>query len=136
MNHKPYKYYKILFLSVTISCLFTSCYKDKNPNLDIKISGQIMDVNSGGIANVTVYIDKGKSGNFMASTFSRYDSVLTNSEGKYFYLIKQKQFHGSYRVCSDTPPGYSKLEIMCKVVEVEYLKDGMIPNVINFNFIR
>lgn len=136
MNNEPCKYYRMLFLSIIIGCLFTSCYKDKNPNFDIKISGQVMDENSDGIAHVTIYIDKGKSGNYMGATYTRYDSVLTNSEGKYSSLIEQESFSYSYQVCCKTPSGYIRLEPICTRVDLEYLKDGMIPNVINFNFIQ
>ena len=118
---------KILFL-LTASVLLISC--DKPQNRNITVSGQVLDPRHRGVENVTILIDQGVQESMWPASYYKYDSVLTNSEGKYSYLITEFRFY--YKVCIKIPPQFSKVDIFCQEVD-KSIKDGKtVHNIINF----
>jgi len=105
-----------------------SCYKPQN--LDIAVNGQVSDQNNKGVANVTIYINRGKSESIWPVSYDKYDSVFTNSAGKYSYLITDYKYR--YEVCCKIPSQYSGVDQFCKKVDQSIIDGKTIPNTINF----
>jgi hypothetical protein len=118
---------KYLFL-VAFSCFTFSCYKPQDRSIPVK--GQVLDQNFKGVANVTIYINRGKHESIWPTYYNKYDSVLTNSEGKYSYLITGYSFE--YQICCKIPPQYSSVDQFCKEVSSVIIEGKVIPAVINF----
>ena len=113
---------------VIVSFSLISCYKPQN--LNITVSGQVMDPRHRGVANVTILINQGIRVNMWPVAYQKYDSVLTDSEGKYSYLITEHRSY--YKVCIKIPPQYSTVNIFCKEVDKTIIESKRVPNVINF----
>lgn len=120
--------FKSILLLLTISVILISCYKPQN--LDISVTGQVLDQNNRGVANVTIYIDRGVRESMWPASYNKYDSVLTNLDGKYSYLITE--YKGYYKVCCKIPSQYSTLDQFCKEVDQTIIDGKTIPNIINF----
>ena len=122
---------KRLFILVTIMNLsLTSCKKIEVQNLDINLSGKVLDQNGNGVANVTINIDRGKWGNFTGPLFQQYQAVTTDISGNYSYLIKDDGY--TYRVCCKAPFGYSFSSESCVDVNHSIVNSRPVPNNINF----
>lgn len=119
---------QLLFLLAAGTALI-GCYKPQNR--DISVSGQVTDPRHRGVANVTILINRGvNDANWWPVAHKKYDSVLTNSEGRFSYLITD--YRASYEVCCKIPPGFSSVDIFCQKVD-QSIKDGRtMKNVINF----
>ena len=120
---------KQFFFLLAAGATITSCYKPQNRN--ISVSGQVTDARHRGVENVTIFINRGvNEGNLWPVAHKKYDSVLTNSEGKYSYLITD--YRASYEVCCKIPPGFSTVDTFCQKVD-QSIKDGKtMKNVLNF----
>ncbi len=122
--------FKKLYFLLAIILIFASCNKEQN--LDTTVIGEVINHNSIGVANVTIYIMRGKSNpdNWWPANYQKYDSVLTNAVGEYYYLIKHDTY--SYQICSTVPSGYSKVDEFCKKVTKVLEMANPAPNIINF----
>ena len=95
---------KIFILILLLSFSFISCEKKEEQNLDINVVGRVTNQNDVGIENVTIFIQRGKTGNYSATVFEQYQTITTNSYGIYNYLVKNDGYN--YKVCCGIPSGY------------------------------
>ena len=118
----------LLFLLATFS---VSCStSDDEQNLDINVYGKVTNEYDVGIANVTIYIQRGKYGGYVATNFQNYDTVVTNAAGTYSYVIKEYGYN--YRLCCGIPTGYTIVEENCKDVNANIIDSKTQPNYIDF----
>ncbi|MFV8333681.1 carboxypeptidase-like regulatory domain-containing protein [Flavobacterium sp. GSP14] len=88
----------LLLLFVIINLCFTSCQKDEEQNLDITITGKVTNQNNIGVGDVTIYIQRGAlNSNYGPTNYNNYETVKTNSNGDYQYLVKNDSY--SYKLC-------------------------------------
>lgn len=122
--------FKKLWFGFAFSLIFVSCYKDQH--LDISVRGEVINQNNTGVANVKIYIMRGESNpnNWWPTNYHKYDSVITNSVGEYYYLIKHDIYR--YQVCCTVPPGYSGVDEFCKKVDESIIDGKPVTNIINF----
>ena len=123
--------FKKIALLLIASFSLISCYKPQN--LNITVSGQVLDPRHRGVANVTILINQGLRVNMWPVAYEKYDSVLTDSEGRYSYLITEHRYY--YEVCCKIPSQYSTVNIFCKEVDKTIIDSKRVPNVINFKLI-
>ncbi|MCK8143438.1 carboxypeptidase-like regulatory domain-containing protein [Flavobacterium sp. I-SCBP12n] len=118
----------ILFIVATLSL---NCSSDnEKQNLDINVSGRVTNESNVGVGNVTIYIQRGKIGNYTATVYEQYETVLTNSSGNYSYLVKNETFQ--YKICCGIPTGYSIVGQSCTDVNQSIVNNQTVPNNINF----
>ena len=121
---------KILML-IVIATLNTKCSKnDEKQNLDINVTGKVTNQNNVGIENVTIYIQRGKTGNYAATIYEQYQTVITNSTGNYSYSVKNDTYN--YKICCGIPTGYSIVGESCTNVNQSIINSQTVPNNINF----
>ena len=114
-----------------ITSLALSCSRNgEKQNLDISITGKVINQNNTGIGNVTIYVQRGKTGNYAATSYEQYQTVLTNSSGNYSYLVKNDTYN--YKICCGIPTGYSIVGESCIAVNQSIVNSQTIPNNINF----
>ena len=121
---------KILILFI-ITTLSVNCSKnDEKQNLDINVTGKVTNQNNVGVENVTIYITRGKTGNYAATVYGQYETVITNSAGNYNYIVKNDTYN--YKICCGIPAGYSIVGESCTKVNQSIINSQTIPNNINF----
>ena len=125
---------KMVLLIVFAALSFSCSTNGEEQNLDIYVYGIVKDENNVGVGNVTIYIQRGKYGNYGPTSYTAYDSVVTTSDGNYSYIIKE--FHYNYRVCCGIPPGYSIEEGNCTDVDDSIIDSKTIPNYIDFQLVK
>ena len=118
----------LIFCSITL----TSCYKPQV--LEISVTGHVRDENDRGVANVTILIDRGTRESMWPASYNRFDSVATNGNGEYSYLITESK--GYHQVCCRVPTQYSAVEPYCKEVDKTIIDGKTVPNIINFRLRR
>ena len=121
---------KIFILILLLSFSFISCEKKEEQNLDINVVGRVTNQNDVGIENVTIFIQRGKTGNYSATVFEQYQTITTNSYGIYNYLVKNDGYN--YKVCCGIPSGYSMDGENCTNVNNSIINSNTILNTINF----
>lgn len=121
---------KILMLFI-IAILSINCsINDEKQNLDINVTGKVTNQNNVGIGNVTIFIQRGKTGNYAATVYEQYQTVITNSSGNYNYVVKNDTYN--YKICCGIPAGYSIIGESCSKVNQSIINSQTIPNHINF----
>ena len=118
---------QLLFLLMACITLI-SCYKPQNR--DISVSGRVLDQSNRGVANVTILINRGVRESMWPVGYKKFDSLFTNLEGKYSYLITDYKFY--YEVCCKIPAQYSTVDFFCKEVDKTIIDAKPVPNVIDF----
>jgi hypothetical protein len=121
---------KILILFIIMSLCFISCQNDDEQNLDISVIGKVTDQNNNGIADVSIYVQRGRTGNYVATVYNQYVTLTTNSSGNYSYLVKDDTYN--YKICCDIPSGYTINSESCKAVNHSIISSQTVPNIINF----
>lgn len=122
---------KKILMIIIVAFISLSCSVDeKGQNLDIIVNGKVTDQNNNGIADVTILIQRGKSGNFSPPNYSTYETVTTTPNGNYSYIVKNDLYE--YRICCSVPTGYSIVENSCQDVNHNIVDSKTIPNYINF----
>ena len=122
---------KILMLFL-IAILSVKCSKNDNEkqNLDINVTGKVTNQNNVGILGVNIYIERGKSGNFVGPNYTTYETLTTNADGNYSYLVKNDTY--TYKICCGIPSGYTISGDNCKAVDHSIINSQTVPNNINF----
>ena len=122
---------KILIL-FAIAILSLNCSKnDEKQNLDINVTGRVTNQNNIGVADVTIYIQRGAlNSNYGPTNYNNYETVKTNSSGNYQYLVKNDSY--SYKLCCGIPTGYTNVDEFCKFVDHSIINSHTVPNIINF----
>ena len=122
------KKFLILFF---VTSLVANCSKsDDKQNFDIIVTGKVTNQNNTGIGNVTIYVERGQTGNFAATVYQQYETVVTNSSGSYSYIVKNDNYN--YRICCGIPTGYSIVGESCTQVNQSIINSQTVPNNINF----
>ena len=121
---------KILMLFLIATLSLNCSGNDEKQNLDINVTGKITNQNNVGIGNVTIYVQRGKTGNYAATVYAQYETVITNSSGNYSYLIKNDFYN--YKICCGVPTGYSIVGESCTKVNHNIINSHTVPNNINF----
>ena len=109
-----------------------SCSTSETQNLDINVSGKVTGQNNEGLEAVTIHIQRGKIGQFAATSFNNYQTTTTDESGNYKYVVKNDTY--VYRICCEIPDGYTIVGQSCKEVDHTIQNSQTIPNVINFKF--
>jgi hypothetical protein len=112
---------------ITILALsFFSCKKQTaEQNLDITVTGQVVDQNNNGFQNATILVSRGKGGLFVNPTYEKYDSVKTNVQGMFNYVVKKDEY--TYQICCAIPSGYNGVTGNCLKVQLE-VSNGVAVN--------
>ena len=105
---------KLASLFVIILLSFISCHKEEEQNLDISVTGRVVNQSNVGVGNVTIYIQRGKPGNYSPTNYVQYQTVTTNASGNYNYLVQDDSY--PYQICCDIPAGYSSVDQSCTFV--------------------
>jgi len=121
---------KILMLFVIATLNLNCSGNDEKQNLDINVTGKVTNQNNVGVGNVTIYVQRGKIGNYAATVYEQYETVITNSSGNYSYLVKNDTY--KYKICCGVPTGYSIVGESCTEVNQSILNSQPVPNNINF----
>ena len=103
---------------------------NEKQNLDINVSGKVTNQNNIGVGNVSIYVNRGNIGNFAATIYDQYETVVTNSAGDYSYLVKNDNY--KYKICCGIPSGYSIVGESCIEVDQSIVNSRTVPNNINF----
>lgn len=120
----------LLFLSI-ISFSLNSCIgEEEKQNLDINVTGRVMNESGLGISNVEIYIRRGNIGHYIATSYSDYEIITTTVNGNYKYTVKNDTY--VYQICCELPSGYSSVTPKCKQVDHTIINSHKVPNVINF----
>lgn len=125
---------KFLILITIANLNLTACQTDEKQNLEINVNGKVSDQNNSGVGNVTIYILRGKTGNYAATVYNQFQTVNTNDSGNYFYLVKNDTY--TYKICCSIPSGFTSIEETCKVFDHSIINSQTVPNNINFKLIR
>lgn len=121
---------KILWL-LTIATLFVNCGTNiEQQNLDIYVTGRVINQNNYGIPGINVYVQRGKWGNYVGPSYENYEILTTNASGNYNYTVKNDTY--VYRICCGVPPGYTLIGEGCKDVNHSIFEGHTLPNNINF----
>lgn len=121
---------KILMLTI-ISILFLNCsINDEKQNLDINVTGKVVNQNDFGMEGVKIYVQRGKVGYYAATNFETYEILTTNASGNYNYIVKNDTY--VYRICCGVPTGYIIVGDGIKNVNHNITNGQTIQNVINF----
>lgn len=120
----------MLKLIAIVICSFTLVSCSKTQVLDILVTGQVRDENNKGVGNVTILIDRGTRESMWPATYDKFDSVITNADGRFSYLITEYKYY--YKVCCKLPSTYSTSEPFCKEVDRTIIDGKTVPNIINF----
>ncbi|HRP90221.1 MAG TPA: hypothetical protein PKX92_09285 [Edaphocola sp.] len=122
---------KILFLLLIAAISLYSCRREgMKQNLDISVSGKVMNESGTGVSNVTIYIKRGKIGNYAATVYSNYEMIKSDINGNYEYTVKNDTY--VYKICCELPSGYVSVTPGCKEVDHSVIDSHTIPNIINF----
>ena len=121
---------KILMLLVIATLSLNCSVNDEKQNLDINVTGKVTNQNNVGVANVTIYVQRGKIGIYAATIYEQYETVITNSSGNYSYLVQNDTYN--YKICCGVPTGYSIVGESCLEVNQSIVNSHTIPNNINF----
>lgn len=121
---------KILVLFIITTLCFNCSGNDEKQNLDINVTGKVTNQNNVGVGNVTIYVQRGKTGNYAATVFQQYEIVTTNSSGNYSYLVKNDTYN--YKICCEIPIGSSIIGESCTEVNQSIVNSHTVPNNINF----
>jgi hypothetical protein len=122
---------KLLILSIAITWSLTSCQNDDDQNLDINVTGKVINQNNIGVGDVTIYIQRGDlNSNYGPTNYNNYETIKTNSNGDYQYLVKNDRY--SYKLCCEIPVGYTSVDEFCKFVNHTIINSQTVPNNINF----
>lgn len=121
---------KILMLFVIATLCLNCSGNDEQQNLDINVTGKVTNQNNAGVGNVTIYVQRGKIGNYAATVYEQYETVITNSSGNYSYLVKNDTYN--YKICCGVPTGYSIVGESCTEVNQSIVNSHTVPNNINF----
>ncbi len=93
---------------------------------------KVTDQNNKGIANVTIYVQRGKTGNYAATVYEQYQTITTNTSGNYNYLVKNDTYN--YKICCGIPTGYKIVGESCTPVNHSIINSQTVLNNINFKF--
>ncbi len=121
---------KFLILFVTATFFLNCSTSEEKQNLDINVTGTVTNQNNVGIEGVTIFVQRGKPGGFVATQYNTYDTLTTNSNGSYSYLVKDDNF--SYQICCGIPAGYTISGSNCTAVDHSIINSHTIPNKIDF----
>ena len=103
----------------------------ENQNLDINVIGKVTNQNNIGVGNVTIYIQRGPlNSSYGPTNYNNYETVKTNSDGNYQYLVKNDSY--SYKLCCGIPTDYTSVDEFCKFVDHSIINSKTVPNIINF----
>ena len=125
---------KLLIVIVIINLSLSSCQKNELSKLDLNVFGKVTDQNGNKIPYVTIQILRGKYGNFVGPTYQQYQTLTTDKDGSYKYLIKDDSY--TYRICCYPPSGYFMMTESCVSVNQSILNGQRVPNNIDFTFTR
>ncbi len=124
---------KRILLLFVITILTINCSpNDEKQNLDISVTGKVTNQRNIGIAGVSIYVQRGLPGNYVATNYNNYEILTTDSSGNYSYLVKNDTY--CYRICCGTPAGYTIVGDWIVDVDQSIINSHTIPNVINFKF--
>lgn len=73
---------------------------------------------------------RGKIGNYAATNYSEYESVITDNNGNYSYTVKDDYY--VYKICCEVPSEYTNVSPHCQEVDHSIIDSHTIPNNINF----
>lgn len=121
---------KILLLFVIATLSLNCSGNDEKQNLEINVTGKVTNQNNVGVGNVTIYVQRGKTGNYVATAYTQYETVITNSSGNYSYLVKNDTYN--YKICCGVPTGYLIVGESCTEVNQNIVNSHTVPNNINF----
>lgn len=122
---------KILFLLlIAVISLYSCRGEGEKQNLDISVSGKVMNEKGIGVSDVTIYIQRGKIGNYAATVYSNYETIKSDINGNYKYIVKNDTY--VYKICCELPSGYVLVTPGCKEVDHSIIDSHTIPNIINF----
>lgn len=125
---------KFLILFVTATFFLNCSTSDEKQNLDINVTGKVTNQNNVGVEGVTIFVLRGKSGGFVATQYSTYETLITNSNGNYSYVVKDDNFR--YQICCGIPTGYTISGSNCTAVDHSIINSHTIPNKIDFELIK
>jgi hypothetical protein len=116
----------IFVVTITLSC----SKNEEKQNLDINVTGKVTNQNNTCVGDVTIYIQRWKTGNYVATVYEQYQTVITNSSGNYSYLVKNDTYN--YKICCGIPTGYSIVGESCTNVNQSIINSQTVTNNINF----
>jgi hypothetical protein len=125
---------KRLFSLLIIAILTLNCTSNEKQNLDISVTGKVTNQNNVGIPGVSIYVQRGLPGYYVATSYENYEILTTDSSGNYSYIVKNDNY--SYRICCGTPSGYTIVGNWMVDVDQSIINSHTVPNVINFRFTR
>lgn len=94
------------------------------------MTGTVTDQNNIGVAGVTIYIQRGKSGGYVATQYKTYETLTTNSNGSYSYVVKDDNYN--YQICCGIPISYTISGANCTAVNHNIINSHTVPNKIDF----
>jgi hypothetical protein len=124
---------------VMLFCLaLCACSKVPPPSQDIPVSGRVSDEEGNGVGAVMLYIDYGnRPGNgglfpMGGNDYGDYDdSITTNSNGQYSYLLDYEKGDAK-RICCKLPSSFSSVNRECSEVNLYIDNAAVVPQVVNF----
>jgi hypothetical protein len=123
--------FKKIIMLLVIATLSLNCSTDhEGQNLDISVTGKVTNQNNVGIIGISIYVYRGRSGNFVGPVYELYETLTTNSNGNYSYLVKNDTY--TYEICCGIPFGYFISGDNCQSVNHNIIDSHTIPNIINF----
>jgi hypothetical protein len=125
---------KRMFLLFIITILTINCTPNEKQNLDISVNGKVTNQNNVGIPGVSIYVQRGLPGYYVATSYENYETLTTDSSGNYSYTVKYDNY--SYRICCGTPTGYTIVGNWIIEVDQSIINSHTVPNIINFRFTR
>jgi hypothetical protein len=125
---------KRLFSLLIIAILTLNCTSNEKQNLDISVTGKVTNQNNVGIPGVSIYVQRGLPGYYVATSYENYEILTTDSSGNYSYIVKNDNY--SYRICCGTPAGYTIVGEWIVEVNQNIIDSHTVPNVINFRLTR
>ena len=125
---------KRLFSLLLITILTINCTPNEKQNLDVSVTGKVTNQNNVGIAGVSIYVQRGLPGYYVATSYVNYETLTTDSSGNYSYTVKNDNYN--YRICCGTPAGYTIVGNWIVEVDQSIINSHTVPNVINFRFTR
>lgn len=125
---------KRIITLLIIAILTINCTPNEKQNLDISVTGKVTNQNNMGIPGVSIYVQRGLPGYYVATSYENYEILTTDSSGNYSYIVKNDNY--SYRICCGTPSGYTIVGNWMVDVDQSIINSHTVPNVINFRFTR
>jgi hypothetical protein len=70
---------KRLFSLLIIAILTLNCTSNEKQNLDISVTGKVTNQNNVGIPGVSIYVQRGLPGYYVATSYENYEILTTDS---------------------------------------------------------